>query len=130
MSAELTRKKLRRAHQVSVTWMIVVSYEVIGSEKHEKSVTQKLTQKKGAILEKRELLKVLDAELLDLINEDKLEEESTKSDEIQKKIELVLLDIDRALNRIAKQKSKSPTPDRASPVRSGSKSTNCRRSFW
>ena len=102
--------------------MIAVSYEVIGSEKHEKLVIRKLTQKKDAILEERELLKVLDAEVLDLINEDKLEEEITKSDEIQKKIELVLLDIDRALNRIAKQKSKSLTPDRASPVRSGSKS--------
>ena len=102
--------------------MIAVSYEVIGSEEHEESVAQKLTQKKGTIVEKRELLKVLDAELLDLINEDELEEEIIVSDEIQEKIELVLLNIDRALNRIAKEKLKSPTPDRASTVRSGSKS--------
>ena len=123
MSAELTRKKkLRGAHRASVTRMIAVSYEVIGSEEHEESVARKLNQKKGAIVEKRELLKVLDAELLDLINEDELEEEITVSDEIQEKIDLVLLDIDRALNRIAKEKSKSPTPDRASTVRSGSKS--------
>ena len=106
-------------HRASVTRMIAVSYEVIGSEEHEESVARKLTQKKGAIVEKRELLKVLDVELLDLINKDELEEEITVSDEIQEKIELALLDIDRALNRIAKEKSKSPTPDRASTVRSG-----------
>ena len=102
--------------------MIAVSYEVIGSEEHEESVAQKLTQKRGTIVEKRELLKVLDVELLDLINEDELEEKITVSNEIQEKIKLVLLDIDRALNRIAKEKSKSSIPDGASTVRSGSKS--------
>ena len=74
---------------------------------------QLLKQKREALKEKGDLLKKLDEEIIEFVEEDKLEEEIEAVDQVQEKIELTLMHIEMALSGRRTPLHKSPTPTRA-----------------
>ena len=75
------KKKVRAAHRASVTRMIGQARETL--EESEGYEIAKLTQKKDALAAKAELLRKLDEEIVKVVNEDELESEIERADEIR-----------------------------------------------
>ena len=107
MAEALTRKrKVRAAHRASVTHMITQSKEMLDSG--EELSAAKLKQKRQALEQKLELLLKLDAEIVEIIDEDVLDEEIEQADIIREKTEL---DLDSALYAAAATSKKhEPQP--------------------
>ena len=100
MAEALTRKrKVRAAHRASVTRMITQSKEMLDSG--EELSAAKLKQKRQALEQKLELLLKLDAEIVEIIDEDVLDEEIEQADIVREKIELAIVDLDSALDAAA-----------------------------
>ena len=100
MAEALTRKrKVRAAHRASVTRMITQSKEMLDSG--EELSAAKLKQKRQALEQKLELLLKLDAEIVEIIDEDVLDEEIGQADIVREKIELAIVDLDSVLDAAA-----------------------------
>ena len=118
--AEVTRKKKTRgAHRASVTKTITQVYENINATDGPNKA--KLEQQKLALSDKNDVLSKLNAELINLVNEDDLDEEIQHCDEIKYKIDLALIDIDIVLNRKGKRRSRTSS---SSSVDSDSSATS------
>ena len=106
------KKKVRAAHQASVTRMIDQVREMLSSG--EGLNAAKLKQKKQALQAKTELLNKLDEEIVEMVPEDGLDEEVEQADSVRKRIELAIIDLNSALDGTADK------PRRRSPTHSGS----------
>ena len=98
------KKKIRAAHRASVTRMITQSKEMLGSGE-----AAKLKQKKQTLQLKSELLLKLDAEIVEMVEEDGLDEEVEQADVVQERIELAIIDLDSALDRAMATKVYKPS---------------------
>ena len=103
------KRKVRAAHRASVTRMIGLAQELLGMEGAPDPA--KLKQKRDALAAKAELLKGLDGEIVGEIHEDELEGEVENADTIQERIELVIIELDRALTTISGE-ARSRVPSR------------------
>ena len=118
--AEVTRKKKTRgAHRASVTKTITQVYENINATDGPNKA--KLEQQKLALSDKNDVLSKLNAELINLVNEDDLDKEIQHCGEIKYKIDLALIDIDIVLNRKGKRRSRTSS---SSSVDSDSSATS------
>jgi hypothetical protein len=107
MAEALSRKKkVRAAHRASVTRMISQSKEMLDSG--EELNAAKLKQKRQALQQKSELLLKLDAEIVEIIEEDGLDEEIEQADIVRERIELAIVDLDSALDAAA-TKTREPS---------------------
>ena len=121
--AEVTRKKKTRArgaHRASVTKTITQVYENINAATDGPNKA-KLEQQKLALSDENDVLSKLNAELINLVDEDDLDEEIQHCDEIKYKIDLALIDIDIVLNRKGKRCSRTSS---SSSVDSDSSATS------
>lgn len=95
MSTDPARKKrVRAGHRASATKIIRRIDELLVVDKPD---TGKLSQLKLTLTEKLEVLKLLDAEVLDLVEEESVAEEIEQSDEFKESIYAALVRIERAL---------------------------------
>ena len=104
------KKKVRAAHRASVTRMIDQVQEMLSSG--EGLNAAKLKQKQ-ALQAKTELNK-LDEEIVEMVPEDRLDEEVEQADAVRERIELAIIDLNSALDGTADK------PRRSSPTHSGS----------
>lgn len=103
MTEELTKKKrVRAGHRASATRMISKAEELVAESPN----AVKLSQHELSLREKLETLGQLDAEILDLVEEESIAEEIEQSDEFKERIYSVLVRIDH----ISKPKAKTPPP--------------------
>ena len=89
------KKKVRGAHSASVTCIVGQARELLSESVA--AETAKLTQKREALAAKSELLRKLDAEIVEAVHEDELEGEIEHADEFQEQIELLIIELDSAL---------------------------------
>ena len=125
-SDEIGRKeKVGSAHRSVVTRLLSKISELL--EECSPDVTQ-LEQKKMALIEKSEILKGLDSQLLEVAEDEWLEAEIKQSDVIQEKVKLVVLELERIKTKCESPKkrvllesvrvTRSTTPSR-SPTPTG-----------
>ncbi|CAB4029862.1 Hypothetical predicted protein, partial [Paramuricea clavata] len=101
MSTDLSRKKkLRGAHRASATRLQKTVSEVLISfdPNNLEEIVPKLNQLKTSMKEKLETLKVLDEEILELVDEANIEEEIEQCDICREGLQLALENVERALN--------------------------------
>ncbi|CAB3995910.1 Hypothetical predicted protein [Paramuricea clavata] len=101
MSTDLSRKKkLRGAHRASATRLQKTVSEVLISfdPNNLEEIVPKLNQLKTSMKEKLETLKVLDEEILELVDEANIEEEIEQCDICRESLQLALENVERALN--------------------------------
>ena len=97
MTDPLERKKrVRSAHRGAATRVIGQVQENLTAE-HGPNMA-KLRQQRNMLIQKSELLSTLDAELMDAVELDELENEVEQIDAIKEKIECAILEIDSVLN--------------------------------
>lgn len=89
------RKKVRAAHRASVTRTIAQTQDLLGSE--DGIEPTKLKQKCEALAAKAELLNKLDADIVEAVDEDELDEEIDSADTVRERIELAIIELDSAL---------------------------------
>ena len=92
------KKKLRGGHRSSGTRTIAQIYEVIESTTRTGSDLTRLTQCKLTLEEKLTTVKQLDAEILDLVQEDKLESEIEQADVFAERAQRVIIDANNAID--------------------------------
>ena len=86
------KKKMRGGHRASAQRIIRLAYETIESTESNETICSKLEQYKVALQEKLDTVKQLDADILDLVNEDELEEEIGLADEFKEKVRKAMYD--------------------------------------
>ena len=102
MTEELTKKKrVRAGHRAFATRMIGKAEEQLVAESPN---VVKLSQHELSLKEKLETLGQLDAEILDLVEEESIADEIEQSDEFKERIYSVLVRIDH----LSKPKAKTP----------------------
>jgi len=98
------KRKVRAAHRASVTRMIAQTREMLqGSSEELNENVPKLKQKRQALQLKTELLK-LDEEIVELVEEKGLDREIEQADIVREQIEIAIIDLDSALERVAATK--------------------------
>ena len=98
MSESLTRKKKTRGgHRASAQRTIRQVYEAIESTDDVGTVCDKLEQHKMVLQEKLDTVKQLDADILELVVEDDLEEEIGTADEFKEKVYKAMFDCTRTI---------------------------------
>ena len=121
------RKKVRAAHRASVTRMIAQTQDLLGSE--DGIEPTKLKQKREALAAKAELLNKLDADIVEAVDEDELDEEIDSADTVRERIELAIIELDSALAAAATDGDNHKRGDvRSSPTRSVSHTPTVERS--
>ena len=80
------KRKVRAAHRASVTRMITQASELLSAASVGGPEPAKLRQKRDALSTKAELLSKLDADILEAVNEDNLEEEIEVADMVRERI--------------------------------------------
>ena len=97
--SELSRKKrVRAGHRASATKMIVRTEDLLKSESPDHA---KLYQLKQSLKEKLEVLKQLDGEILDAVEEDRVVEEIEQSDEFKENVYTAIVRVERVLEPLA-----------------------------
>ena len=110
MTEELTKKKrVLAGHRASATRMI--GKQLVAESPN----AVKLSQHELSLKEKLETLGQLDAEILDLVEEESIAEEIEQSDEFKERIYSVLVRIDH----LSKPKAKTPPPSTPTASRDG-----------
>ena len=98
MSEGLSRKKKTRGgHRASAQHVIRQVYKAIESEDDIESVCNKLQQCKVVLEEKLDTIKLLDADILELVEGKDLEEETGSADEFKEKVYEALFDAIKAI---------------------------------
>ena len=98
MAEALNRKKnVRDRHRSSGTRTIAQIYEVIESTTRAGSDLTRLTECKLALEEKLTTVKQLDAEILDLVQEDELESEIEQADVFAERVQRAIIDANNAI---------------------------------
>ena len=115
------KKKVRAAHRASATRMLAQATELMSTDGGLQPA--KLKQKREALAAKAELLNKLDAEVVEAIDEDDLEEEIEAADTIRDRIELTIIELDGALDAATASGERgmgrdSTPPTRTPPARS------------
>ena len=101
MAEGLSRKRrMRGGHRASATRIIIQVYEAIESTDSVGEVITKLKQCNVALQEKLEVVRQLDSEVLDLVEENELEEEIRLADEFTAKVRRAIADSTK-LNNLA-----------------------------
>ena len=100
------KKKIRAAHRASATRNVHGAYELV--EASEVNLA-KLKQVKQTLTEKLKTLADLDAQILELTDEADLESEIEQADSTRERITLCIIDIDGAVDRVAKNVT-APSP--------------------
>ena len=108
------KKKVRAAHRASVTRMIAQAQELLSSE--DGLEPAKLKQKREALAAKAELLNKLDADIVEAVDEDELEEEIDGADAVRERIELTIIELDSALDAAADGAERRKEHVRSPPV--------------
>ena len=117
MSAEISRKKkMRGAHRASATRLEKAVSELLVSFGNKvEEFMQKLNQLKASMQGKLEILKVLDEEILNLIDEDSIDEEIHQCDICRENLQLALENNERALRTLS-MPSSAPVSNVTLPV--------------
>lgn len=118
MSAEISRKKkMRGAHRASATRLEKTVSELLVSFDANKveEFVPKLNQLKTSMQGKLEILKVLDEEILNLIDEDSIDEEIHQCDICRENLQLALENIEGALRTLS-MPSSGPVSNVTLPV--------------
>ena len=121
--SDLARKKcVRGGHRGSTTKAIVRAEELLASEDPD---VDRLSQLKLTLDEKLEVLKNLDAEMLDLVEDEDVAEEIDQADELKERVYVVLVKINRVLNSPSTAAERAPVSgtlpaDAPSSTRGGS----------
>ena len=95
MGALTRKKRVCGGHRVSTTKAIGRAKELIAAESPD---VIRLSQLKLTLGEKLEVLKTLDAEMLDLVQDEDVAEEIDQEDEFKEKVHVILVKINRVLN--------------------------------
>ena len=91
---EVTRKKkIRGGHRASASRTITQIYEAIENPDNPESTLTKLKQCKMALKEKQTILRQWDAEILEQITKDEVEEEIAQADVFTEKVQRVMIDV-------------------------------------
>ena len=91
------KRKVRAAHRGSVTRIVGQVYESL--ESGDALSVPRLRQQKSLLSGKLDLLSKLDDELIEMVAEDELDHEVEQADVIKERIDLCIMDIDKALKR-------------------------------
>ena len=95
MPVDLGRKKrVRAGHRAAAMKIIRRSEELLSETTLDKN---KLTKLKMALAEKMEVLKLLDAEVLDMVEDDAIAGEIEQTDNIKESEHVAMIRIERAL---------------------------------
>ena len=86
------KKKMRGGYRASTQRIICQVYETIESTEGVEAVCNKLEQYKVVLKEKLDTIKQLDADILDLVEENDLEEEIGLADEFKEKVRKAMFD--------------------------------------
>lgn len=120
MSEALKRKKkVRGGHRSSATRTISQVYEVIEATTGRETDLTKLQQCKLALEEKLEIVKQFDVEILNLVQEDKVEAEIEQADVFKEKLQRAIIDADNAI-RLRRPVALSTVPAVRTPTLSSS----------
>ena len=112
MAESLSRKRrVRGEHRSSTTRTIAALYEAIEITEDLESVVTKLEQCKITLKEKLEILKQLDEEILELVEDGDVDNEIEQADTFKERIHVVIIESNKALG--TKQSSRIP----ATPIR-------------
>ena len=111
------KKKVRAAHRASVTRMIGQANELLSAKGRLESA--KLKQKREALAAKAELLNKLDADIMEAVGEDDLEEEIEVADTVRERIELAIIELAGALDAATVDEGRRRREERA-PTRNPS----------
>ena len=112
------KKKVRAAHRASVTRMIGQANELLNAEGRLESA--KLKQKREALTAKAELLNKLDADIVEAVGEDYLEEKIEVADTVQERIELAIIELAGALDAATVDEGRRRREEERAPTRNPS----------
>ena len=105
----VTRKKrIRAGHEASATRMLTQIDTLLAEESPDLS---KLSQLKLSLQEKLETIKLLDGEMLGLIDEEELTSEIEQADAFKEGIYTAVIKIDKRVNRVS-----LPTPEHSAEI--------------
>ena len=98
MAKGLNRKrKVRGGHRASTKCTITLLYEAIETIEDLESVVIKLEQRRITLKEKLEILKQLDEEILELVEDSKVDNEIEQADTFKKRIHVAIIAANKAL---------------------------------
>ena len=122
MSDLARKKRVRGGHRGSTTKAIGRAEELLAAESPD---VDRLSQLKLTLGEKLEVLKTLDAEMLDLVQDEDVAEEIDQADEFKEKVYVILVKINRVLNAASTAGERAPvsgslSADASSSTRGGS----------
>ena len=118
---------MRAAYRASVTRMIAQTQDLLGSE--DGIEPTKLKQKCKALVAKAERLNKLDADIVEAVDEDELDEEINSANTVRERIQLAFIELDSALAAAATDGDNHKRGDmRSSPTRSVSHTPTVERS--
>ena len=109
------KRKVRAAHRASVTKMIAQAQELLQAE--DGVEPRRLKQKREALAAKAGLLDKLDAEILEVVDENELEEEIDGADTVRERIDLAIIELDSALHASADEPERRREHTRIPPAR-------------
>ena len=102
------KRKLRGAQRSAVTRTITKLSEALPTTTFDHNSISRLKLKRSSLLEKNEILKKLNDELLEIVPNEELESEIEGADEVREKLELAVMDIDRFLEEAAGHMKEPP----------------------
>ena len=98
MAKGLNRKrKVRGGHRASTKCTITLLYEAIETTEDLESVVTKLEQRRITFKEKLEILKQLDEEILELVEDSKVDNEIEQANIFKKRIHVAIIAANKAL---------------------------------
>ena len=98
MAEGLSRKRrVRGGHRASAKRIIVALYEAIETTEDLESVVTKLEQCRITLKEKLEILKRLDEEILELVEDGEVDDEIEQADTLKERIHVAIIDSNKAL---------------------------------
>ena len=110
MAEGLSRKKrIRGGHRSSTTRIISQIYESVESTDEVESVMTKLRQCKLVLQEKLEIIKQLDDEILQLVDDEEVENEIEQADTFKERVQRAMIDSSRALETRESMVTITPT---------------------
>ena len=109
MAEGLGRKRKIRGHRSSTTRINSQVYESIESTDEVESVVTKLKQCKLALQEKLEIIKQLNDEMLELVEDEKVENEIEQADTFKERVQRAMIDSSQALETRESMVTITPT---------------------